>query len=230
MFKTIIVWSEVWSLLIPLAIILSGRMKKPVAKLLVIYVIAALLLNSFAMTITLFFKANQTHKLPYFLRSNHLIYNIHSVVRVLIFGWFIINSELLKKIKPLRLVLPVFILFVIINFSQWEDPLKLGTILSAVESTLLLTLCVVFFLYSITDDSETIWMDEPIFLVCTGVCLYESVNFFIFLFFDMLWRKNPDFGKLTMFIFSFTYIVLCILLAIALHKKKGRPEKINALS
>lgn len=229
MFKTIIVWSEVWGLLIPLAIFLLSKIKKPGLKPVIIYVIIALLLNCIGRGISLMNKAEMAHKLPYFLQKNHLIYNLNSIFRVLLFGWLIIESDLLKKHSFLKYLLPVYILFVIVNFWQWENILSIGTILNAVESTLLLGLCIYFFLQVIKDDSEKKWVEEPVFLVCIGVSLYETVNFFIFLFFHVIAVKDQNFGVFTMKIFSITFIILCILLALALSKNNRSGEKINAV-
>ena len=135
--------SETWALLIPLAFILRYKSKVAYLKPVRMYVYIALLLN---IAITIIWKRNEwfnwpeeTH--PKWLGSNNFIYNIHSIMRLLLFSWFFIllNQKLLI---PLKKTIPVlFIVCAAINFIFLEDffyYMSFSGRLLSIEATLLL--------------------------------------------------------------------------------------------
>lgn len=213
--EQILNWSEVWSLIIPLVIILIYRPAGKETKPLVLYVIIALLINSIAFIIAEFNDA-----MPSWLKNNNIYYNLHSIARVVFFSWYIITIRQYRFVVVLRFLLVAYFAFVIINFALWEDFLVISSRLFAAESIVLLFLCISYFLRSIQDDSEVNWLRHPSFLVCMGVSLYEATSFFIFLFFWPLFEKNPEFGDLTMTIHNVMYIILCLMVALALYRAK----------
>jgi hypothetical protein len=229
MFYKIIVWSEVWALLIPLAIIIIWGYKKKEMTPLVIYLVVALLIFSTGRGVSLMYQAKLAHKLPHFLKSNHPLYNINSVCRVLLFGWLILNSELLKNIKPLKFILPIYLLLVILDMTFWENPMALSTILTIAQCTLLLCFCILFFFHTIRDESEINWMGKPLFLICTALVLYEALNFFIFLFFHPIANVNRKFGTITMIISSSLFIIFCIMIAVALYRNRPLKKQIKTV-
>ncbi|MEQ1675405.1 MAG: hypothetical protein ABL876_01815, partial [Chitinophagaceae bacterium] len=170
--KTILAWSEVWGILIPLTILILYKVKDRELKPVVLYVWIAVFLNIAGRIFAELWKAKLLHNMPSFLQNNLLFYNLHSVARVLLFTWFITNTKLLQPFRLLRIIIPVYALLVLINFIFFEPVSTFSTRLYAVESILLLVLCISFFLYSIKDESDTIWMDHPAFIVATGVSLY----------------------------------------------------------
>ena len=169
-------WSEVWALLIPLAVIIRYKPRGPGARLLIGYVIFALVLNSIATVMA------QSASLPAWLKNNNIFYNIHSVVRVVLFSWYILSVR--QSLFPLnkKWLLMIYGLLAGINFLFLESPLFLSTRLFAAESIILLIICLFYFLSSIKDETQVNLLDHSSFLVCTGVCLYEAITFFIFLF------------------------------------------------
>ncbi len=228
--KTILVWSEVWGILIPLTILILYKVKDRELKPVVLYVWIAAFLNIISRIIIELRKAKLHHHLPDFLQSNHLFYSINSVGRVVLFTWFISNIKLLKPFRLRWFIIPVYILLVLINFIFFQPVTTFSTRLYAVESILLLVLCISFFLYSIKDESDTIWMDHPAFIVAAGVSLYEAINFFVFLFYDVISEHMEDFGRTTMRIFSISYVILCILLAIVLFRAREKVERKKGLT
>ncbi len=210
-------WSEVWALLIPLAIIFIYPVKKTSIRLIVQYIAVAFILNLLATLIQIFH-----NQLPQNLRNNNIFYNLHSIARVLFFGLFMYKSGLLRFLPSRKIVLWIYLLFVLVNFILWENPFLLSSNLYAIESILLLTLSISFLLRLITDESETDWTRQPAFLVCTGIALYEVINFFIFLFFNVLKETNYAFGKVTMKIFSLSFVMLCVLMAAAIYRSRSR--------
>jgi uncharacterized membrane protein YesL len=112
----------------------------------------------------------------------------------------------------------------------WESPFVLSTRHFTAGSVLLIILCLSYFLHLIAEDSEIHWLKEPSFLICTAICLYEAITFFIFLFiypmFDANYNQNLDFALLMMRIYQGTFVLFCLLLALALFSSY-KQEKYN---
>ncbi|MBI5857040.1 MAG: hypothetical protein HZB42_05250 [Sphingobacteriales bacterium] len=211
----VLMWSEVWALLIPLTIFVRYKINHRSMRPVIIYVITGLILNLVAILISIY-----RLSLPDFLQNNNILYNLHSVLRVILLGWYINSLQLIRLSWLSKFILPVYLLFVVVNFIFWENPLFLSTRLLSAESIVLLILCLFFLISSMRDDSDTNWLKHPSFLICIGLCFYEAVNFFIFLFFYPLLENNLQFGMLTMKIFSVSYIIFCILLALSLYRSR----------
>lgn len=183
------------------------------------YIIAYTILAFFLNLITFFLYVYHSY-LPSYLQNNNILYNLSSLIRVLFFGLYIYH------IKPYRFQIVHKILFVayfiyaFVNFAFIQSPFFLSNTFLAAESIVLLIFCLFFFLSFMQDDSETNWLKQPSFLICAGICLYECVIFFIFLFFYVLSQKNPEFGVITLYIYYLVFIILCILLAIALYRSR----------
>ena len=211
----VLMWSEVWSLLIPLAIIIIYRVKGSDMWPVVLYVTIAFVLNLAATLISVYYNS-----LPSWLQNNNILYNLHSLVRVLLFSWYVISLKLIRPEWLTKIILPVYVTLVLINFIFLESPLFLNTRLFSAESIVLLTLCLLYFISSMRDESDNNWLRHPSFLICAGISFYEAITFFIFLFFYPLLEKNLEFGVLTMKIYSVSYIILCVLLALALYRSR----------
>jgi hypothetical protein len=213
-------WSEVWSLLIPLIIIIVIRPKEEKIRLVVWYVIIALVINFIATFMLVYY-----YEVPEWLYvdgmvNNNILYNTHSVVRVLLFGWYIITVRRYRFPVMLKTVLGLYFVLVLVNFIFLESPFFLSTRLFAAESIVLLILALNYFFRSIHDESKTNWLKHPSFLVCAGVSLYEVITFFIFLFFYPLSQKDQEFFIVTMRIYTITFVVFCILLAMAFYESR----------
>lgn len=223
-------WSEAWALLIPLAVIIIKKPTGVFSHLLVWYVWAALILN-FTATFVLYFY----YLIPSWMYverrvNNNILYNLHSLLRVLLLGWYIIRARPYRFPLVLKGVIAAYVIFVLVNFSFAESPFYLSTRLFAAESIVLLSLCLVYFFRSIQDESQVNWLKHPSFLVCTGVCIYEAITFFVFLFFYPLHDRDSDFAntafaEATMRLYTIMYTVLCILLALALYKTAKEQNK-----
>jgi hypothetical protein len=214
--EKIINWSEVWALLRPLAVILFTRPAKSMQPLM-IYVVAALVLNLTANVIV-----EMYYSLPAGLRNNNILYNLHSISRVLLFGWFIMSIREYHFPQVFRSVLAGYIVLVIINFIFSENILFLSSRLFTAEAIVLITLTLSFFFRSMLDDSKTNWLRHPAFLVCSGILMYEAVSFFIFLFFYPLAEKNPEFGNITMTVHNIIYLIFCVTLALGFYRARTR--------
>src|SRR5687768_12541943 len=98
--RQILNWSEVWALLIPLAVLLIHRKQPCYLKPVRIFVIVALLINLFIDIIANFKKPIGITKED-FLWNNNFLYNIGSVVRFYLFAWFFIllNQRFMHRVK-----------------------------------------------------------------------------------------------------------------------------------
>ncbi len=200
-------------MLIPLAIILLYQKPVPETRPVIVYVYVALIIN-LAATIMFVFHSD----MPSFLKNNNICYNIHSIVRVLFFSWYLHKLHLPKLQRLIKMATPLYIGFVLINFIFFESPFFISSLLFSAESIFILVLCLFYFFHSIQDDSETEWTGHPSFTISAGIGFFEAITFFIFLFYNPLYVENRKFGKLTFTIHNFTYVIFCIMLAIALYK------------
>lgn len=205
-------WSEVWALLIPLTIILLPGKKEKITQPIIIYVFVGLILSLISTTMFVFHQ-----QMPAFLKNNNIIYNIHSFIRVLLFSWYIFQFRFHRRGSIKKIILLFYLVFVFINFIFWESPLLFSSSHFIAESIVLLICCISFFFNTIQDDSDMNWLKHPAFLVCAGLSLYEAVNFFTFLFFNMLSQKNLEFLKIAWTIHNITFVILCIMLALSLY-------------
>ena len=105
-------WSEVWALLIPLTIIFFCKPRGEQTKWLVFYIFIAFFLNTASTAMAQFYG-----QMPSWLKNNNTLYNIHSVVRVLFLGIYIITVRPYRHPAVLKGLFLVYILFVILNFS-----------------------------------------------------------------------------------------------------------------
>jgi hypothetical protein len=228
LFQTILDWSEVWALLIPLAIIIVYKPNGKNISLLVWYVILALILN---LTNLLMQYQYLDPKWMYVdgRLNNNIIYNLHSIIRVLLFSLYIISIMQYKYPIILKLILAGYIAFLILNFIFLDSPFYLSTLLFAAESIVLLLMCLSYFFRSIKDEGQVNWLRHPSFLVCVGLIFYEAITFFIFLFLYPLSEKDEAFFVVTMQIYSITYIVFCILLALAFYRSRKQSQTSKAL-
>ncbi len=220
-------WSEVWALLIPLLVIAFNKPDEKHIRLLVWYVIIGFILNFTATFMLEFNYLMPSWMYIHHAVNNNLPYNIHSVIRVLFFSWYIIIIRPYRFVIILKTLLIVYLVFVPINFIFFESPFFLSTRLFAGESIVLLIMCFSYFFRSIQDESKTNWLKHPSFLVCAGISLYEVITFFIFLFFYPLSQKDPVFFVVTMRIYTITFILLCILLAIAFYRSQRQSGRVK---
>lgn len=208
-------WSEVWSLLIPLAFIILPGVKAGWMKPVRWYVYVGLALSIVSTMMFVFHSS-----MPPYLKNNNLIYNIHSITRVFFFCWLLFQFDFGTKNRTYKIIVWIYAVFVIINFTWLDSVFQFSSSLFIAESIVLLLFCILFFFNSMQDESQTNWLKHPVFLICAGLSIYEAVNFFTFLFFHVLSVKNLAFLKITWTIHNATFVILCIMIALAIHKSK----------
>lgn len=228
-FKEIIDWSEAWALLIPLAFYIIWRPKDAWVKPVIIYIIVALLLNVAA---DIIWKKHSlsidkpVEKIFSFLYipeykqiSNNLFYNVHSILRLLLFTWFFYRLDPVFFKKLNLFVVPAFILFSIIIFTFFANIIVLpNSALFAVEAALLLLYCILYFIRLNKDDRLTNPFSESSFKAVSGLTLYNAINFPIFIFYDYLIISNDDYSEDIWTVHNITYVVLNILIAFSFKK------------
>lgn len=227
-------WSEVWALLIPLTIIVIYKPVTGNVRFLVFYVIAAFIFNFLAILMVEYY-----YLVPDALMSNgnNIFYNLHSFVMVVFFSWYIINIKLHQYVVLLKVLLVVYLVFVAINFIFWKNPAMLSTSHFTAGSIVLLLMCFFYFFSSMQDESHTNWLRHPSFIICVGICLYQAITFFIFLFiypmYDHDYNQNLSFAMFMMRLYQVIFVVFCIMLAMGLYQYRSvgkKQAKFNKIS
>lgn len=220
-------WSEVWALLIPLIVILIHKPRGHSVRWVNWYVITAFIFNFLAI-----FMIHYYSLMPSFLeQGNGIFYNLHSFVMVIFFGCFIISVREYKyKIIP-KALLVIYLAFVLINFTLGESPFILSTRYFAAGSIVLLLMCLNYFFHCIMEESPTNWLKEPSFIICVGLCLYEAITFFIFLFiyplFNKTYNQDLSFAFLMIDIYQVSFVIFCIFLAVGLYQYRAKTKQLK---
>lgn len=228
--RTILNWSEVWALSIPLTIMLLTKNKSTYLRPIRIFLILAFLTNCFIVVLA-------EYKRPLgvtqddLLWNNNFLYNILSVFRLFFFSWFFIalNQRFMHRIK--RIIPAGFFLFLLINFIFYEDFIPKGnnesfsSRLLATESALLLFYCLQYYIFLILEDKTTNIKRQRGVWVVTGLSIYVAASFFIYLFYSYLTDVKRNFAVNIWDVHNICFIILCIFIAIELyHQHKSRTQ------
>ncbi len=218
-------WSEVWSLLIPLTILVVKKKKyadylKPV----IAYIIITLLIFLAA---NIIWKHKNDWHLPQWLHSNNYLYNTHAILQFFLFGLFFIRLNQPFAILLKKLFFVVFILFALINFIFFEKFFFFNSISSHIHSVgvgLLLAYCLLYFLFLLQDDSVLVIQKQKGFWIVSALTIYVTVNFFIFLFYStlILDEKNRHWAENIWDVHNATFLLLCICITKTFNEQ---PEK-----
>lgn len=218
LFYNLLDLAEVWALVLPLIFIFPLRELSGWQKPIALYIILALVLNCIT---TLISNSNYFHLiLP--VKSNVIIYNIHSVVRFACFSYFFIllkqnRYTFLKKLIPVLYVIMFLINFIF--FDNFFNEENLSGNLLTMESYLLLIYCMLFFLAGLKED-EAIMDKGPELWVILGLSIYVVINFFLFLFYVPMIRENEHLADNIWTVHNAAYIILCLCIARAFYRSK----------
>lgn len=204
-------WLEVWPYLLPVIILLAtpnGFRKSGILG----WFIAGGFLLSFLSTFTWRYGA----LLPEQLRNNNILYNLNSILRTLICGYFIARLSFLASYRHLYWSGWLFTGFLLINFIFFDSVFLLSTRLHAAESIVLLTVCLTFFLHLVADDEVRLRQLAAPFIFCAGLAIFESVSFFVYLFFYPNLTTDYKLSKLVFNISRYSYAFFIIMTGISL--------------
>jgi hypothetical protein len=209
-------WSEVWALLIPLAVLWKHKKQPRFFKPIILYVWLALLID-IPIDLAYIFKQS----MPSWMWPNNYLYNIHSIVRFTCFGAFFIllNQPYLVKIKKL---LPVIsFACILVNFLFFENfftPNTFSSRLLATEAGILLFYCLQYYLFRLQEDNAGSKKGNDFWMV-TGLSIYVVFNFPFFLLYTSLDIKDQ---VNWWYIHNVSYIILCIFIAKAFYVPRNR--------
>lgn len=198
MLSKILEWSEVWASMLPIIIWLRKRPTKKLLFPIIIYLWLALILN---------FLIDETF-LEVFRDNNHLVYNILSVTRLFLFMQFFSNLGIPSK-KFLRKIVFFITGSLIIIFALVGSINFFNSQIFALEAIVLISYSIIYFLKVLRSEA-TITTPDGSLLIVTGLLIYESCCFFLFLFYaDLIFTDAPFAIKLWN-VHNIVYIVLCL--------------------
>jgi hypothetical protein len=217
-------WSEVWALLIPLIIFIIRKPTYNWVTPVKWYLLTALLLNisiDFVWYVNMYDLWGSVKGDRW---NNNIFYNLHSIARLIFFSWFFIllRQRFMHRIKA---IIPFgFLLFVLINFIFYENFFPQGSKegfssrLLATEAALLLFYCLQYFIFLMMDDKTISLSRQPGFWIVTGLSIYVSVNFFIFLFYSYLFSVEI-FAAHIWDVHNIVFILLCLFITKQFYQK-----------
>ncbi len=207
-------WSEVWALLIPLTVLLFHRKQPATLKPIIIYLCLAFILNlgiDIIMLINIYYRK--------FIMSNNFLYNMHSVVRFVCFGLYFMQLPQASFIKFKKALAAVSVIFIVINFSFFENFFNYNSFsgsLLATEAYILLVYCMLYYLSELKDDSKNLF-SGPDFWVVTGLSVYVVINFFVFLFYLPMIDVDEDLAVNIWNVHNIAFIIFCLFITKAFY-------------
>lgn len=225
--RKILDWSEVWALLIPLAILLWNNPKATWLKPIKLFIFISIIIN-LGIDLIAEFKKKWGLTPDDFLWNNNFLYNASSVVRLILFSWFFIllHQRFMHRVKW---IIPfAFLVFVIINFSFFENFIPQGDYeafssrLLATEAALLLFYCLQYFIYLIIEDKHSHLKTAAGFWIVTGLSIYVGANFFIYLFYEYLSVKTMNFAVTIWDVHNIVFIIFCIFISIQFYMENKK--------
>jgi hypothetical protein len=212
--SAIIDWAEVWALFIP---ILFYKKQPAVYRPVVFYVWIALFIN---LLIDLIWKLRVN--IPGTFNSNNYLYNIHSIIRLFLFSFFFIRLNqnflvILKKAIPI-----LFSFFLIIDFAFFENFFnywQFSSRLLSVEAFCLLFYSLQYYLFRIKEDVDA-KITTPDFWLVTGLGIYMTINFFIFLLYNELTRRMQNFAISLWNVHNVSFIIFNLFIAKCFYESR----------
>lgn len=213
-YSEILKWSEVWAVLIPVIIYLYKKPNEKYIKPVIWYLFIALILNTISDII-----GENYYTEPAFIKAigyNLPFYNLHSIVRLFLFIKFfhLINipaNKFIKKILPILIAALVVFNFLFLN--SFKD---FSSNIFTIESIVLIVYCINYFLIILGADDASNKFNSSLIIV-TGIAVYESVCFPIFLFYHLLTNKFNDYAAGIWNVHNIMYIILCLFIARAFY-------------
>jgi hypothetical protein len=208
--KEIIDWSEVWSLLIPLGVLLWVRKIPADARPVALYVCIALLLNFLQ---DYFWKKRLVFSFSSTPGDNIIFYNIHSIIRFILFSWFFINIKQPFLYSFKKILLVAFIIISQVNFIFFERITSFSSRMLGLEAGSILFLCLLYYVNLLMQEDTSVDKKDATFWLVTGISIYTVISFPLFLFYKTLSVKFQDFAIGIWDLHNVAYCLLCIFIA-----------------
>jgi hypothetical protein len=213
-FAQILLWSEVWAILIPLIVLQFRRGQPAVLRPVIIYVWIAFLFNlaiDVIMIINIYFHNDYL--------SNNPLYNLQSVARFACFSIYFIKVQPGNFIRIKKMLTLFALLFLLFNFLFVEKFFNYNAFsgnLLATEAYLLLAFCMLYYLGELKDNDENLF-NSPHFWVVTGLSVYVVVNFFVFLFYLPMIDVDVRLAVSMWDVHNISFIIFCLFLTKAFY-------------
>jgi hypothetical protein len=207
-------WSEVWAVLIP-AVILLRKKQPETLRPVVWYVWLALAIN---VLIDLTWKFRTI--LPANYNSNNYLYNLHSVIRFFLFSAFFIGLKQPFLTKTKKIIPVLYGIFLLINFGFFENFFNywlFSSRLLSVEAILLMFYALQYYMFKMRESVDIIGYKADFWIV-TGLGIYMSINFFIFLLYNELTLRMQNFAINLWNVHNITFIIFNLFLAKAFNE------------
>jgi hypothetical protein len=196
-FQQILNWSEVWATLIPLVVALFVKSNNIYLRPLFFYLCFALI-------------AYLCIDLAYvnLIKNNNTIYNGLSILRLFFFiGYFaLLNVPSNKKIRRLIFVVVILMEVFVILEAGFKN---FNSLIFGLEAIILIIYGLLYF-FKTSHSEELDDSSGSTLLVITGLLIYESCCFFIFLFYSDLAVKDVLFAVNLWNVHNVVYIVMCL--------------------
>jgi hypothetical protein len=214
MVQLIINWSEAWAPVICLITYLLCNKKTAGASLLLVYVVAAIILNWLAD-----FEWQCHYLMPRWLNSNNILYNIHSIVRTSVFATIFIRFAADKKEKLFNFfLLLLYLLFALINFIFIQSIMIFSSNLFSAEDIILLIMSLRCLWHIFSDANNKDYLRRPLFWIASGISIYEAADFFIFVFYSSLLHSQTYFAAHIWNMHDGFYVLFCLFLSKAIYE------------
>jgi hypothetical protein len=211
--KEFLLWSETWAFLIPIGVWAFRKTDMRTMNPVLAYAFTGFIL---------FFAANFSWRmkarldLPNWFEDNNFLYNILSVIRVLLFTRYMKQQDDFGFRKWYPATTMVYVALLLINFSFLESFLKFSNNAHIMEVIYLLLLSVYTLIIYLRSDS-TDFMRKPVFWVMSGLLIYEAVNLFVFGIYAKIAKTDAAFAFRLWDVHNVSHVVLCILMAKAFY-------------
>lgn len=206
-------WSEVWPLVIFLAIFLLRKQLNKDLKPVIIFLFLVLLLSIPSNII-----ANFNDSVPKKFRNNNIFYNLIAFLKVIFLGTYLMRLRPLLQYNFIKPLFYLFLVFTVLDFTLIEPVTLIGQYFMSAVSITLLIYCMTYFLTVMMDDETGFEITHPSFFICTGIALFESVNFFIYLFINQLFTSDVRISLVTWKISNYAYVISYLILIAGIYR------------
>jgi hypothetical protein len=159
--------------------------------------------------------------------QNHFVKNTFIPLEFLCLSyicWLSLETVKFKKVL-IVLVCLIFLFQISSNLFYWESFNRFNSIANALPNLGLMFFVILYFYELLRDQHADKLSTFPMFWISSGILLYVSINFFLFIFGEfVMFNPSKDISKLSAIIQSVSNIIYHIFLAIGLWFSKTPPQ------